>query len=181
MKKGKVLTLSQVVVAAMVLVLGAAIWLNTKYSGDITSKKIKYMGESTLVNEDVSPDAVQTGAKIEEDYFTAAIADRDKAYKEAQQTAEQLLNDIEAENSVKQGAADTLAALAERKVSETKIESVLKAKGFEKSLAVISDGSVTVIVKAKELSASQTVQIQDAVTTLAGVNLNNIKIVTVDS
>ncbi len=180
MKKGKVLKLSQVVVVAMVLVLGAAVWLNTKYSGDITSKKIKYMGESTLVGEDISPDAVPTGADLKEDYFTSAIADRDNAYKQAEQTSQELLNDVEADNSAKQGAAEALAALAERKVNETKIESVLKAKGFEKSLAIISDTSVTVIVEAKELTASQTVQIQDAVTSLSGISLNNIKIVTVE-
>lgn len=180
MKKGKVISLSQIVVVAMVLMLGAAVWLNTKYSGDITSKKIKYMGESTLVNEDISPDAVATGAKAEEDYFTSAIADRENAYKQAEQTAQELLSDLEADNSAKQNAADTLAALAERKVSETKIESVLKAKGFQKCLAIISDTSVTVIVEAKELTASQTVQIQDAVTSLSAISLNNIKIITVE-
>ena len=180
MKKGKVLTLSQITVAAMVLILGAAVWLNARYSGDITSKKVKYMGESTLVSEDVSPNAVETSAKVKEDYFTSAKQERDEAHKKAQQTAEDLLNDVESDAQVKQAAADKLALLAETLVNETKTENVLKAKGFENSLVIISDSSVTVVVEAVELTASQTIQIQDAVTSFLGVNLNNIKIVTVE-
>ena len=179
MKKGKVFTASQIALAGMVLVLCAAVWLNTKYSGDLF-KGNKYMGETSLVANDESDEAVPTAATIEEDYFSNAIAERDKAYKQAEETATEILNSGEQDENAKNSAAESLAKLAERKVSETKIESLLKAKGFEKSLAVISDSSVTVVVGSDGLLANETVQIQDIVTSLLEVNLNNIKIVTVE-
>lgn len=179
MKKGKVFTMSQIALAGMILVLGAAVWLNTKYSGDLT-KKTKYMGETSLVSNEVSEDAVPTSATVQEDYFTTAVSERDEAYKQAEETAQEILDDLEADPDVKSQAADKLSALAQRKVSETQIENLLKAKGFSKSLAVISDTSVTVVVESDGLLAGETVQIQDVVTSVSGVSLNNIKIVTVD-
>lgn len=180
MKKGKVFTASQIALAGMVLVLVAAVWLNTKYSGQLTSKKTKYMGEASLVSSDKSEEALPTSATLSEDYFSTAIAEREAAYKQAEETATEILNSQDQEISEKNKAAESLAALAERKVNETKIESLLKAKGFNKSLAVISDTSVTVVVESDELLAGETLQIQDVVTSLLGVSLNNIKIVTVE-
>lgn len=181
MKKGKVFTSSQLALFGMLLILGAAVWLNVKYSGNLSKKSTKYMGESTLVSEDKSNDAVAVSAGIENDYFSNAEAERDEAYKNAEETAQEILNALDSEEGTKTQAAEKLSVLADRKISETKIESLLSAKGFEKNLAVISDTAVTVIVESNGLTANQTVQIQDIVTSQCSVSLNNIKIVSVDS
>lgn len=178
--KGKVLTASQLALGGMVLVLAAAVWLNTKYSGKLTAKTTKYMGETTLVSKDSQDSALPVAAEVKEDYFSQAIANRDAAYKEAEETAMEILAASEGTKDEKDGAIATLSALAERKITETQIENLLSAKGFEKSLAVISDSSVTVVVKSNGLLASETVQIQDIVINMSAVNLNNIKIVTVE-
>ena len=63
--------------------------------------------------------------------------------------------------------------------SESNIETLLKAKGFEKAVAVISDTGISVVVKADGLTSAQTLQIQDIVTSETNIPLSNIKIVPV--
>ncbi len=173
MKKGKVITLSRVLVCSMVLLLGAAIWLNTKYS----SGKTKYMGETTFVSTTDS-EAVPTAAEVT-DYFAEAKAKRDAAYNEAKETAEKLLNGSD-EAEIKE-AAKSINILLERIVKQADAENMLSAKGFLKNVVIISDEEVTAIVESGGLTAAQTVQIQDAIMGACSTDLNNIKIVTVNN
>ena len=62
---------------------------------------------------------------------------------------------------------------------ESNVETLLKAKGFDKSLVIISDKGINVIVKSEGLTSQQTLQIQDVVTSETDVSLENIKIVPV--
>ncbi len=173
MKKGKVITLSKVLVCSMVLLLGAAIWLNTKYS----SNKTKYMGETTFVSTTES-EAVPTAAEVT-DYFTEAKAKRDSAYKEAKETAEELLNGTDDEK--KKEAAQNIKTLLDRQIKQTDAENMLTAKGFLKNLVIVSDQEVTAVVESAGLTAAQTVQVQDVIMSTCTVDLNNIKIVTVNN
>ena len=71
-----------------------------------------------------------------------------------------------------------LEAETKRITDETTIETVVKAKGFEDALVMISDESVTVIVPKDQLLTSETLQIQDAVTSQIKIDLEKIKIIT---
>ena len=59
------------------------------------------------------------------------------------------------------------------------IETLLKAKGFEKAVAVLSDDNASVIVKSEGVTTQQTLQIQDIVTAQTQIPLSNIKIITI--
>ena len=59
MKKGKVFGKGQLTVALMLVALGGAIWLNTKYLPSNT----KYLGEASYVNNSSAAEAVETAAK----------------------------------------------------------------------------------------------------------------------
>ena len=81
MKKGKVFTKSQAVLALMVLCLGAAVWLNMKFSSNE-----KYLGEATYVSSSSGEksETVSTSAKPLEDdadYFKSAKQKREQALK----------------------------------------------------------------------------------------------------
>lgn len=177
MKKGKVFGKSQIAVTAMVLALAAAIWLNMKY----TPSSGKYLGEASYVNNTSSESgAVQTSAKAEEkneDYFTAAKKERETARKEAQELIEETLKSDKLTEEDKKSAVAKAEEIAGRMESEGNIEALLKAKGFEKALAVISDTGISVVVKSEGLTSAQTLQIQDIVTSETNIQLANIKIV----
>ncbi len=172
MKKGKVITISRILVCSMVLLLGAAIWLNTKYSGN----KTKYMGETTFVSTEDS-EAVPTVSEVG-DYFSQARTERDAAYKQAKETAEEMLG---GEEEHKKEGAEKVETLLKRQIQQTDAENLLTAKGFVKNLVIISDETVTAIVESEGLTAAQTVQIQDAIISCCSAELNNIKIVTVNN
>ena len=176
MKKGKVLGKGQITVAVMLLALGAAIWLNTKY----LPSESKYLGEASYVNNSSSGEKyVETSAKVEEkaDYFTTTKKDREKARKTACETIEETLKSEKLTDEDKKSALAKLEEIADRIERESNIESLLLAKGFEKSVAVMNDNGITVVVKSEGLTSAQTLQIQDIVTSETSIPLGNIKIV----
>lgn len=175
MKKGKVFGKSQLTVALMVIALGGAIWLNTKYLPSST----KYLGETSYVGNTSSEKAVETAAKADKDYFGESKEEREKARKEAVELIEETLDNDNLKEKDKKSALAKLEEIAGRIEQESNIETLLKAKDFKKVLAVINDTGVTVIVNSEGLTSSQTLQIQDIVTNETNVTLANIKIVPV--
>ena len=178
MKKGKVFGKHHVVLALMVLCLGAAVWLNMKFSSNE-----KYMGEATFVSDSqtASGEAIQTAAKAEgeADYFANAKKDRQKALDEAQELVEETLKSANATDSEREQALKATSASAARVEKANNIETLLKAKGFEKAVVVIGDDDVSVVVKSEGITTAQTLQIQDIVTAQTEIPLSNIKIVTI--
>jgi len=174
MKKGKVLGKSQITVALMVIALGGAIWLNTQYLPSDT----KYMGETTYVDS-TSGEAVETGVKVETstDYFANSKREREKAREEAIEFIEETLDNDKLKDTDKKSALAKAEELATRMEQENNIETLLKAKGFNKVVAVISDTSASVVVKSEGLTSQQTLQIQDIITAESNIPLSNIKII----
>lgn len=176
MKKGKVLGKSQLTVALMVVALGGAIWLNTKYLPSDT----KYLGEASYVGNSSEEEAVQTGAKADSaDYFSTAKKDRQKAREEAIELIEETLDNDNLKEGDKKSAIAKTEEIAARMEQESNIEALLKAKGFDKALAVINDTGITVAVKGEGLTSQQTLQIQDIITSETEITLAKIKIIPV--
>lgn len=178
MKKGKVFGKHHVVLTLMVLALGAAVWLNMKFSSSE-----KYLGQATLVDDESisTGEAIQTSAKVEEseDYFETAKKDRQKALNEAQETVEETLKSADVTDSERAEALKTVNDISARIEKANNIETLLKAKGFQKALVVIGDSDISVIVNSEGLTTAQTLQIQDVVTAQTQIPLSNIKIVTI--
>ena len=178
MKKGKVFGKSQIAVTVMVLALAAAVWLNMKY----TPTSGKYLGEASYVSGSSTDDkTVQTsvGADEKEDYFTTVKKEREETRKEAKEAIEETLDSKNLSDEDKKSALAKIEEMAGRMESETNIETLLKAKGFEKAVAVIGDTGISVVVKSDGLTSAQTLQIQDIITSETNIQLSDIKIVPV--
>lgn len=176
MKKGKVLGKSQITVALMLIALGGAIWLNTKYLPSDT----KYLGAASYVSNS-SGQAVETGAKAESnaDYFEASRKERKAAREDAVELIEEILDKDKLTDKEKKSAVAKTEEIAARMEHEANIETLLKAKGFEDSVAVINDTGISVIVKSEGLTSGQTLQIQDIIGDETNIPLANIKIIPV--
>lgn len=177
MKKGKVLGKGQIAVGFMVVALAAAVWLNTKYLPSST----KYLGEASYVSNTASEeDVAMTSAKeSKDDYFETAKKEREDARKEATETIEETLKSADVAQKDKASALAKIEEIGSRIEKEANTETLLKSKGFEKTLVVISDSGVNVVVNSEGLTSAQTLQIQDVVMSETGVSLANIKIVPV--
>ncbi len=175
MKKGKVFGKGQAVLALMVVALGAAVWLNMRFSSP------KYLGEATYVDSSEDSAAVETSAKAEKtDYFETARSEREQSCEQAKEEIEELLDNDAITEDDKKAVLDKIGAYSNRIESAVNIETLLKSKGFEDAVAVVSESGVDVVVKSKGLTTSQTLQIQDIVTAQTGVDLGGIKIVSVE-
>ncbi len=180
MKKTTIIGKKQILTLTMVLALGAAVWLNVKFStngsdfgstssiSDAELGNAKYVANTAVVENK------------EEDYFTSARKDREETREEELDIIKDTLNSTKSTDSEKQMAAELTSKITNRMEQENSIETLIKAKGFSNAIAIISDDSCSVIVqKAKELSDNETVQIIDIVSGATKINLENIKIVTV--
>ena len=178
MKKGKVFTKSQAILVIMVLCLGAAVWLNMKFSSSE-----KYLGEATYVNQKTSSgEAVQTSAKVDttdKNYFDTAKKERNSNLKKQQELVEETFRSATLTDEEKAVAVDKVKELVTRMEAENNIETLLKAKDFADALVIIGEKDVNVIVKSDGLTTTQTLQIQDIITSQTNIPLGNIKIVTV--
>ncbi len=181
MKKGKVFSKRHLVLASLVVCLAAAVWFNMKFSsfsngtGDTSSKNL---GEGNYFNTDSKlGEAVQTSTGV--NYIATARKERNDKTNASINEYKTVIENSSADEKVKKDAIDKLSEIADRVSKEASIETVIKAKGFEEALAIISDQSVTVIVPVESLLTSETLQIQDAVTSQIDIELEKIKIITV--
>ncbi|MCQ2477898.1 MAG: SpoIIIAH-like family protein [Clostridia bacterium] len=175
MKKGKVFSKGQAVIVLMVVALGAAVWLNMKF----TSNE-KYLGQAKLVNGTSSKKVTETSAKVAEtDYFAQGKSDRKAALEKAQKQVAEMLDSDKLTDTDREQAAKITGEIANRIEKENNIETLLKAKGFEQALAVIGENGINVVVKSQGLTTAQTLQIQDIITSQSNISLGNIKIITV--
>ena len=176
MKKGKVFSKGQAVLVLMVIALGAAVWLNMKF----TSNE-KYLGEAKYVSNNKSKAAL-TAAKTDastSDYFKTATEEREKNINEIKEFVDEILNSEKLSEKDKQSIEEKISDISHRLEQEKKIETLLKAKDFEKALAVTGNNNITVVVKSEGLTTAQTLQIQDIVMSESEIPLGNIKIITV--
>ena len=178
MKKGTVLGKSQIILAVMVVALGAAVWFNVKYSSSAGKDSTKYLGQAEYV-DNTSGEAVQTGASAESDYFTTARKERDDAREEIKAELEETIKTAGSDSEAAKSAVDKAASISAREIAEENIEALLSAKGFKKTLAIIGDNDINIIVKADSLTAQQTLQIQDIASSQSGYAADKIKILTV--
>lgn len=183
MKNHKIFSKKTLTLAAMVVALGAAVWLNVKYStatagNGVTASGTKYLGEAMYVSN-ASGKAVATSATTEEDYFASAVSERSKTRKEALETLKETISDVKLGEKEKAAAVSELAKITDNQTAEAAIETLLAAKGFKNAVVVIGKDNVNVIIKSDhEILDSESMQITDAVKSQTDVLNDKIKIVT---
>ena len=182
MKKGTIIGKKQITLAVMVVGLAVAVWLNMKYSAasgklGVKDGSSRIPGQTEFVNIGTGSD--ETVAVSANAYFTNARANRDDTRKENIDMLKETIANVKTDDSAKKSAVDRLAAIAAQSEHESAIESLVKAKGFSDSIAVIGDDSVNVIVEADKLLDSEVQQIKDIVISETGVSIEKIKILNV--
>ena len=133
---------TKVAVASFVLILALGIMGNWYYQNTdlsaqiqplINSAKTKTLGEAEYVGATV-PDS----SSEENEYFSSARVDRQKARDEALDALQKIINSAEENSEAKAKAVDDAALLSKNIEIENKIESLVCAKGIDNCLAVVS-------------------------------------------
>ena len=164
------------VAAAVLVFVGAAIYLNWRYSDNVQNQS-KVLGQSTLVNaqeNDAQPDATEVSAS---DYFATARLSRKQARDSAISMLQEAEVDENAEQSVLNEASETLQVLAAYTVAEAQIESLVTAKGYADCVTFMGADSVSVVVSdADGLDAADVARIKDIVISETSYTADQIKI-----
>ncbi len=186
----------QLVLAALIVALGAAVYLNWQFSGNnqllatdaLTSTSDRTLGEAQLVEGSAvsgapktsssTSSAVQTSANADT-YFTQAQLARRQARDTAVELAEKVITDAKASDTAKKEAVVQAAAIANNTIKETNIETLIKAKGFSDCLVFLQNNECNVVVKIKDSSQNNAIVIKDIVAGQAGISYDKIKIVEV--
>lgn len=170
----KKLGVRNLVVICALLLIGGAVGIN-------------YILYSTPEKEpagdvDIDLDNTDIEDTLEEDkntsnYFAQTALSRQQARDEALEVLQAVATNSSALPEAVDAALADIAQIAKDIDSESKIETLVRAKGFEECIAVISDDSATVIVKTDGLLASEVAQINEIVYEQSGILPTGLKII----
>ena len=155
-----------IVILSSVLLIGVAVVLNFVLFGNSApnvsdGEKLGEVGEQPYV---------------EDSYFASAQLSRQQARDQAIAVLQSVVSTSTDEVSREQANAD-ISRIASEIQTEAAIETLIRSKGCEECVAVISDGSASVIVRSDGLLPNELSQIKEIVWEQAGIDPLNIKII----
>ena len=169
----------RIVVAAVLVLVGGAVFLNYRYASD--AKRVsKVLGDSTLVS--APGEETQEGENTPEltessGYFATARLSRKQARDSAIELLHQAESDENAEETVQNEASEALQVLAAYTVAEAQIESLVTAKGYADCVAFMGEDSISVVVAdADGLDKADVARIKDIVISETSYTTDQIKI-----
>ena len=171
-----------IIMAALVLALGTAVYVNWQFTGNNSSITSKELGAASYVNATVkatSDEVLQTAAlsKQQADYFATERTKRQATQDKIIDDANETLNLENVSNDEMSEAQKNVEEILKNFTIQDSIESIVKAKGFSECLCYISDEGVTIIVPDSELNDTSALVIDDAVTSHYEVDYEDISIV----
>ena len=170
----------------LVLALGAAVYLNYSFAAPAassisagakagTTAKGDHLGDAQYVRNTTVANA-QSAA-----YFKQARQNRETARSEALEMVQDLMNNAKISGNVQAEVVQKVKDMADAVDQESKIENLIKAKGFADCVVYIEGEKCNVVVPGETLTSQQTAQITEIVLAQSKVKSQNITIVPVKS
>lgn len=158
------------IIAASVLLIGAAVLLNWLLFANGSNQKQGYAGydqpSGNIATNDTTDQPVQNSTDA---YFSATQVSRQRARDEALEVLQSVVENVDAGEQTKNDALAGIATIADEIRKEADMESLITAKGFEQCVAVLNGDSVSIIVKADSLQPAQIAQINEIVYASTGI------------
>lgn len=160
------------IIVGAVLLVGAAVAVNWAFfsRGGNAGKP-----DSTTGGAEQTGEPASVGSS--ESYFAASQVSRQRARDEAREVLQSVIDDASAAEAAKKEALAGITQMAKDMEAEANIETLVVSKGFEKCVAVISNGAVNVVVKSKGLTAAEVAQINTIVYEQTGISPDKIVII----
>ncbi len=169
----------QVVLGTLIVALGVAVYLNYYFSdGTFVTPSTQNSTTHSTAPDNALGNAMNVNSSATA-YFEQARENREDAREEAVEMVKDILNDVKITDAEKAAAAVQVAQIAKAIEQESKIEELIKAKGFADCLVFIEDDKCSVVVKIEELTAQDAAKISQLVTAQSDVLAQNINIMAV--
>ncbi len=166
----KVGTKNLVVLSSLALIGGAVI-LNFVLFGN--SQPV--VGEGELLGEGGENGA--DASYVDDTYFASAELNRKQARDQAIAVLQTVVESTTADALSKEQATADIGRIVSEIQMEANIETLIESKGFEECVAVIGEGSASVIVRSDGLLPNELSQIKEIVWEQAGIDPVSIKII----
>lgn len=142
---------------------------------DDSDNDIRNLGDTLLVNANIIEPVVTANSIANENYFTTAKFTRNQARDEAVETISTVLMDLNLTDDDKLEVSAKAIALTDIIEMESRIENLIKAKGFAECVVYITENSANVVVKTDGLTQDQATQIKNIIVSegkIAGENVS---------
>lgn len=144
------------------------------------------IGDATLVsstaviNEIISNniqqnDVVETKATVD-DYFTSSRMERDKMYSQMLESYQKIIDNANISAEQKSIATKEISNINNTKNGIMIAENLIKTKGIEDVIIFVNLDSISVVIKAKELTSDKVAQVQNIVSRELNAEVGNIHI-----
>lgn len=135
-------------------------------------------GDSKFVNNEPSDsqDSESVGAVSADDYFAQARIDKTTGRDNAIQTLQAVIGGGDITEDEMVAKALEAVELSNFTENESKMESLIKAQGFEDCVVYLEKDSAKVVVKTEGLEAGQAAAIKDIILSISSVPAENIRI-----
>ncbi len=166
----------QIVLAALVVALGLAVFVNWYYTGTDTQLFPEGDGKGNVSAD--APDGIAklVNGKTEGEYFSEIKLQRDSAHASALEELQAVLASATGESDTSASTAKAIEKLQSEIKMETDIESLVTGKTGSDCVAVISENTVEVVVPTSALSDTNVLTISDVVNEVCAKKYENIKI-----
>ena len=163
-----------VAIACAVLLVAVAVVLNVVLFG------------GNRVSDDPAPDAGSgvvdnnagnSTATDADGYFSATQVSRQRARDEALEVLQSVVDNVDADEAMKNEALAGISSIADEIQKEANIESLITAKGFEQCVAVLNGNAISIVVSADTLQPAQIAQINEIVYAQTGIVPSGVTII----
>lgn len=179
MKKSLIVSKKHIILSVLVVALAAAVYLNWQFGQpsveNTEDKTSSYLGAAQYVNGSISQSDTSSNP-----YFSQTRETRESSRKEKLALLNGIVSNAKSTEEEIKAAKEEIGFITNSIESEANIESLVKAKGFTDCAVVINKDMVTVVVPSEGLLASQTMQIQEIVSSQTGFSIENIKIIEIN-
>lgn len=146
-----------------------------------TSSNVEQSSTNTVNNSEniINNETTETNGKnsnTDSSYFTESRLSREKMYSQMIESYQKILDSSQVSDTQKEISQNEIVKINETKNAIMITENLIKNKGFEDVVLFINGNSISIIVKAQELSAEQIAQIQNIVSRELGGEIENIHI-----
>lgn len=169
----------QLILATLVVALGAAVFVNWYYTGNNSLEAtnettepqyVQNLGEAKYVNAESN--TVSSNA----DYFSTVKLNRQKAKDEALEKLNKSLSAAQPGSEEAKGITESINRITAQVKTEADTEALISAKISGECVVVLNDDSAQVIVKKGCLNSETALQIMEIVTTNTKLSADKVKI-----
>ena len=165
------------VILGAVLLIAAAVIINVSIFSGTSDDGFSYDQSAGMNGGNQSTAQPSDTESVADSYFSSVQVSRQRTRDEAIEVLQAVVDNASSTEAAKNEALSEINKLATVMATEANIETLIIAKGFEECVAVISQGSASIVVKSDGLNAAQLSQINEIVYNEAGIKPVDITII----